>query len=204
MTNRRFVLQVGAALGALSGLPKSVLAEHQLPPEFRRALERDPNAPVLGNPSGRSTLVEFFDYNCPFCRKVYPTLHGFISKNRDVRLVMREWPVFGDGSVFAARAALASQAQGKYPAFHAALMGMDQRAVEATVLRVARGIGLNIARLRADMASQAIAQHLDQSSRLASAMGLVGTPTFIAGSDSRFGAVSERELSALVAAVLQE
>lgn len=113
---------------------------------------------------------------------------------------MREWPVFGDGSVFAARAALASQAQGQYPALHAALMGMDQRAVEATVLRVARGIGLNIGRLRADMGSEAIAQHLDQSNRLASAMGLVGTPTFIAGSDSRFGAVSERELSALVAA----
>ena len=90
----------------------------------RDLLENDPNAPVLGNPEGDVTVVEFFDYNCPYCRRVKPHIEALLEEDPNVRLVYREWPILGDGSVFAARAALASREQGKYEEFHWALMGM--------------------------------------------------------------------------------
>jgi len=81
--------------------------------ENRDILENDPNAPVLGNPDGDVTVVEFFDYNCPYCRRVKPQIEALLEADPNVKLVYREWPILGDGSVFAARAALASREQGK-------------------------------------------------------------------------------------------
>jgi protein-disulfide isomerase len=78
-------------------------------PDNRVALENDPNAPVLGNPDGDVTVVEFFDYNCPYCRRVMAEVKGLLADDDNVRLVYREWPILGDGSVFAARAALAAR-----------------------------------------------------------------------------------------------
>ena len=74
----------------------------------RDVIERDPNAPVLGNPEGDVTVVEFFDYNCPYCRRAAPEVDALIAKDRNIRLVYREWPILGEGSVFAARAAPSS------------------------------------------------------------------------------------------------
>ena len=75
----------------------------------RDLLERDPNAPILGNPEGDVTIVEFFDYNCPYCKRVKPEVQALMASDPNIRLVYREWPILGDGSVFAARAALASR-----------------------------------------------------------------------------------------------
>lgn len=77
----------------------------------RNLLEQDPNAPVLGNPDGDVTVVEFFDYNCSFCRRAMPQVQGLLDGDPNVRLVYREWPILGDGSVFAAKAALAARNQ---------------------------------------------------------------------------------------------
>ena len=129
-----------------------------------------------------------------------PVVDAVLGADPGLRMVMREWPVFGDGSVFAARAALASRKQGRYADFHRALMGQKPRAEKASVLRVARSIGLDTQQLQRDMDGPEIAQHIQQSNALAEAMALVGTPTFIAGSDSRFGAISSTELAELVAA----
>ncbi len=79
----------------------------------RDTLERDPNAPVLGNPEGDITVVEFFDYNCPYCKRAMPEVDALLAEDGNIRLVMREWPILSDGSAFAARAALASRKQGK-------------------------------------------------------------------------------------------
>ncbi len=117
----------------------------------RQLLERDPNAPVLGNPEGDVTVVEFFDYNCPYCRRAMSEVQGLLDADQDVRLVYREWPILGEGSVFAAKAALAAREQGKYEEFHWALMGMEERAEEASVMRLAEEIGLDVEKLRADM-----------------------------------------------------
>ena len=147
----------------------------------RDLLENDPNAPVLGNPEGDVTVVEFFDYNCPYCRRVKPHIEVLLEEDPNVRLVYREWPILGDGSVFAARAALASREQGKYEEFHWALMGMAGRAEEASVLQVAEQVGLDIAQLRRDMEAPEIDAHIAASIKLSRALGFNGTPSFVIG-----------------------
>ena len=147
----------------------------------RDLLQNDPNAPVLGNPDGDVTVVEFFDYNCPYCRRVKPHIEALLEEDPNVRLVYREWPILGDGSVFAARAALASQEQGKYEEFHWARMGMAGRAEEAYVLQVAEQVGLDIAQLRRDMEAPEIDAHIAASMELSRALGFNGTPSFVIG-----------------------
>ena len=149
--------------------------------ENRDILENDPNAPVLGNADGDVTVVEFFDYNCPYCRRVKPQIEALLEADPNVKLVYREWPILGDGSVFAARAALASREQGKYEEFHWALMGMAERAEEATVIRVAEEIGLDVAKLRRDMNAPEIDAHIAASMEMSRALGFNGTPSFVIG-----------------------
>lgn len=164
----------------------------------RQLLEHDPNAPVLGNPEGDVTVVEFFDYNCPYCRRAMAEVQGLLDTDRNVRLVYREWPILGDGSVFAAKAALAARQQGKYEEFHWALMGLKERAEEASVMRVAEMIGLDIEQLRSDMASADVQEHIDTSMRLTAALGFNGTPSFVIGENLVPGFVEQEQLEALV------
>lgn len=147
----------------------------------REILERDPNAPVIGNPDGDVTVVEFFDYNCPYCKRVKPHMEALLAADKNVRVVYREWPILGEGSTFAARAALASRKQGKYEEFHWAMMGLNARAEESTVLRAAGQVGIDIGQLRRDMNSPAIDEHIQTSMRLARALGFSGTPSFVIG-----------------------
>lgn len=203
MPTRRRLLFSSAALGATAALPGLAQSTddrpNPMPAALRKALERDPNAPVLGNPKGDITLTEFFDYNCRFCKKMVGTVQKLISSDPGLRVVYREWPVFGPDSEFAARASLASLDQGKYWPFHARLLGMRARAVEATVLRAARDVGLDETRLRADMQAPRIGTHIETSFALADHMGLLGTPTFIAGDEGVFGEMTLRELQEMVA-----
>lgn len=164
----------------------------------RQILENDPNAPVLGNPDGDVTVVEFFDYNCPYCRRAKPAIQELLAFDPNVRLVYREWPILGDGSVFAAKAALASRNQGKYEEFHWAMMGMTGRAEEASVLRIAKEIGLDIEQLQADMESAEIEEHIQTSMRLTQSLGFSGTPSFVIGNNLVPGLVKSAELIRLV------
>ncbi|GAB2188297.1 DsbA family protein [Roseibium sp. LAB1] len=162
--------------------------------ERRTELEQDPNAPVLGNPEGDVTLVEFFDYNCPYCKRAMPEVKALLETDPNVRLVYREWPILSPGSVFAARAALAARKQGKYDAFHWALMGHEGRIEEATTMEIAREIGLDVDQLEADMSAPEVEAHISLSMDLAEALNINGTPTFIVA-DSLFpGLVSSEEL----------
>ena len=164
----------------------------------RELLEHDPNAPVFGNPEGDVTVVEFFDYNCPYCKRAMSEVQGLLDVDRDVRLVYREWPILSEGSVFAAKAALAASEQGKYEEFHRALMGMEQRAEEASVMRLAEEIGLDIEQLRTDMEAPKVQEHIDESMRLTQALGFNGTPSFVIGDDMVPGFVEQEQLEALV------
>ena len=164
----------------------------------RQLLERDPNAPVLGNPDGDVTVVEFFDYNCPYCKRAMAEVQGLLEGDENVRLVYREWPILGDGSVFAAKAALAAREQGKYEEFHWALMGMQERADEASVMRIATDIGLDVERLRADMDTAEIKEHIATSMRLTQALGFNGTPSFVIGDNLVPGFVEEEQLRTIV------
>ena len=161
-------------------------------------LENDPNAPVLGNPEGDVTLVEFFDYNCPYCRRVKPELEALLAVDPNVKVVYREWPILGEGSVFAARAALASRNQGKYEEFHWAMMELNERAEEASVLRIAADIGLDVAQLRRDMKAPEIEEHIQTSMRLSRALGFNGTPSFVIGDSLAPGLIQADQMIQLV------
>lgn len=198
--SRRAAMRSGLVLigGALVGAMPALGQDNPMPEELREALERQGDPVVLGNPEGDVTLTEFFDYNCPFCRQTVPALQRLIQSDPQLRVVFREWPIFGEGSLFAARASLASLQQGRYWQFHAELMKIRGRVEEAPVLRAAKKVGLDRTRLRKDMESERVLGHVDHSMALADHMGLAGTPTFIAGSDGLFGRQTLGDLQALV------
>ncbi|MFC3568558.1 DsbA family protein [Paracoccus simplex] len=166
---------------------------------IKQAVFGSPDLPAMGNAQGDAVLVEFSDYNCGFCRKNAPQVAALLESDPGLKLVVHEIPIFGEGSRFAAMAALAAQAQGKYPEFHRALMAMHGKAEQASVLRVAREVGLDVARLQRDMQAPEITQRIERSLELADEIGLVGTPSFIAGDRAVFGYLSKAELAELVA-----
>lgn len=147
----------------------------------RQVLEQDPNAPVIGNPDGDVTIVEFFDYNCPYCKKAGEIVEELIENDPNVRVVFREWPILSEGSVFASRAALASRNQGKYEEFHWEMMEQRGRLDEKSVLKIAKSIGLDIDRLKEDMNAPEIDEHIQTSHALAKSLGFGGTPSFVIG-----------------------
>lgn len=161
---------------------------------YRNGLENDPNAPVLGNPDGDVTVVEFFDYNCPYCRKAKPVLEALLAADPNVRLVFREWPILGEGSVFAARAALAAREQDKYEEFHWEMMALNGRADEVSTLRAAEKVGLDLDQLRADLNDPSIDEHFRLSSEMAQALGFSGTPSFVVGEHLIGGLVDAKAL----------
>lgn len=165
----------------------------------RNILERDSNAPVLGNPDGDVTIVEFFDYNCPYCKRAAPEVDALLLADKNVRLVLREWPILSEGSAFAARAALASRAQGKYAEFHEALMTMRGKLEAETVLRIAGETGLDVEKLQNDMKSPEVEEHIATSMRLADALGFNGTPAFVVGDQLIPGFVERDQLTEAVA-----
>ena len=158
----------------------------------------DPAAPVGGNPSGDITLVEFFDYNCPYCRRVAPTVSGLIEDDPSLRVVYKEFPILGPGSQFAARAALASRTQGKYLAFHEALMSAGQQVNEDSVIDIARRVGLDVERLTRDMGDPEIEAAIARNLELANALGVTGTPAFVIGDQVVPGAVDRAILEGLI------
>ena len=170
------------------------LSQAQVLNDQRDLIENDPNAPVLGNLEGDVTVVEFFDYNCPYCRRVKPEVRALIEDDPNIRLVYREWPILGDGSVFAAKAALAARKQDKYEEFHWAMMGLEGRAEEASVLRVAEEIGLDIAQLRKDMEAPEVEEHIATSMQLTQALGFNGTPSFVMANQMLRGYVPAQEM----------
>ena len=151
----------------------------------------DPDSPVGGNPDGDVTLVEFFDYNCTYCRRVAPVMAEAVAADPALRVVYKEFPILGEGSVFAARAALAAHRQGedRYQAFHAAMMEFPGQIVEQTVIAVAEEVGLDVEQLRSDMEDPAIQAMIDRNYDLAQALGINGTPGFVIGDTVVPGAI---------------
>lgn len=151
----------------------------------------DPTTPVGGNPQGDVSLVEFFDYNCPYCRRVASTLAQIEESDPNLRIVYKEWPILGQSSVFAARAALASRKQDKYAAFHNALMQASRRVDEGTVLEIAAQVGLDVAQLKQDMEAPEITRAITRNRELAKALRISGTPSFVIGDQILKGAAGE-------------
>lgn len=159
---------------------------------------RDPASPVGGNPAGDVTMVEFFDYKCPYCRKVASAVQETVTGDAKLRVVYMEFPILGPNSVFAAKAALAAHRQGRYIAFHEALMQARGAADEAGVLRIAAEVGLDVTRLKADMADAEIQSAIDRNLKLAQALRIAGTPGFVIGEHILRGATDAATLRSLV------
>ncbi|MEJ6846841.1 DsbA family protein [Sinorhizobium fredii] len=159
----------------------------------------DPGSPVGANPKGDAILVEFFDYNCPYCRQATPVLDTLEQEDKGLRLVFKEYPILGPGSVFAARAALASQKQGKYLAFHKAMMAYQGRITETSSLEVAANVGLDVEQLKQDMKDPAIDEIIKRNIALAQALRISGTPSFVVGKEIVRGLTDASSLKRLIA-----
>lgn len=162
-------------------------------------LTQDPGSPVGGNPQGRVTIVEFFDYQCGYCKRQVGELKKLLQTDADVRLVYKDLPILGPPSVFAARAALAARKQGKHEALHDALMATNEPLTEEIVRQVATRAGLDMARLEKDMAEPSVSEVLDRNFQLQRALNIEGTPAVIVGTEFIPGAASFETLKALVA-----
>jgi protein-disulfide isomerase len=161
-------------------------------------LLNDPATPVAGNPIGDVTLVEFFDYHCPYCKAVAEPLDRLLREDKGVRLVLKEFPILGPDSKLASQAALAAAAQGKYWEFHQALL--DHRGVfdMDTITAIATKVGLDAKKLVADMDGAKTQPLIDSNRKLADSLDVSATPTFIIDGQVVEGAVPLDQLKALI------
>jgi len=161
--------------------------------ENRKVLFSSPHQVVLGNPQGNFTMVEFFDYNCGFCRRALADMLDLLKTDPNLKFVLKEFPVLGEGSVDAARVAVAVRMQDttgkKYIEFHQKLLGGRGQADKARALAVAKDVGFDMARLEKDMASDEVKKTIDENMKLADALGVSGTPSYVVGNDVVVGAV---------------
>ncbi len=159
----------------------------------------DPATPVGGNPQGDVTIVEFFDYRCPYCKQVNPAIQTLLDQDRKLRFVYKEFPVLGEQSDIAARAALAARQQGRYEPFHNAMMAAKGQLTEEVVYRIAGSIGLDVDRLKHDMKDPEIDRALSANRSLAKALELRGTPGFVIGDHIVPGAIDLDAMKTMVA-----
>ena len=205
---------LGAALWSYSGLADNrtrsfLLGNPDLLPQMAQAYEEQEAASrlaqmggevfapfpgvVLGNPQGKTVLVEFTDYNCPYCEASLKDVNRLIAEDPDLKVVIREWPIF-EGSDTASRMALAAGMQGKYRAFHDAMFQSGD------VTAAARAAGLDMDRAARDAASDAVSTEIARNLELARALGFTGTPAWVAGKRPFGGAVGYEKLKAALAA----
>ena len=166
---------------------------------YRKQIFENPQSPIAGNPKGDVTIVEFFDYQCGYCKAVMDRLLKTVKGDGKIRLVFKEFPILGPNSVFAARAALASRNQGKYFEFHELLMGFKGKLSQEAVFVLAKSIGLDTKRLAKDMNDPKIREVIARNFQLAQILKINGTPAFIIGDRLVPGAISKQQLDAYIA-----
>jgi protein-disulfide isomerase len=173
------LIGAGATLLAAGGRP--AWAEAGEPSEA--AVLRDPDVPVAGKVDGDISIVEWFDYQCPYCRKLEPELRQVVQDDGKVRLVLKDWPILGPVSVVAARTALACNFQDKYHQAHDAMLGVNSKLTEPRIAEILAAAGIDVDRARRDLDTQAkaIDAILARNNEQAEGLGFNGTPSFIVG-----------------------
>ena len=196
MISRRTLI-AGSFAAAAAGIP--VLAQDN--PITEALVLRDPAIPAAGNPKGDITIVEYSDYQCPYCRKVHPVLQKVVKEDGNVRVVFKIWPIFGAASVYASQMVLATRPQNKCNEAHSALMLSGVRLTDSATDSVLAGIGVNVeaakATLRKDI--QEIGSVLKRNHMQAEALGFQGTPSFIIGKFRVPGALTEEVFKQAIA-----
>jgi protein-disulfide isomerase len=167
--------------------------------EHRDALMSDPDSPIAGNPNGDVTIVEFSDYQCPYCKRAHSAVKSVLAADGKVRLVFKDLPILGEPSRIAALAALASRAQNKHLALHNALMEYNGKLDRDRIMEIAGSVGLDVAQLQKDMEDPKLKAIIDRNMALASALGVRGTPAFVIGNQFVPGAVDADTLKQMIA-----
>jgi protein-disulfide isomerase len=164
----------------------------------REALQNDRDSPVLGDPHGDVTIVEFFDYACTYCKAVEPRLQSALRSDPHVKLILKEFPILTPESLIAARASLASRRQHKYREFHQALMAYRGPWEEQAIFSTARRVGLDIDRLRHDMAAPGITNEIIENFNLARGLRIFQTPGFVVGDHILTGPSAQIDFPAVI------
>ena len=167
-------------------------------------LLNDPDSPVSGNLEGDVTVVEFFDYRCGYCKRVAGTVTQLQQDDPNVRVVYKDYPILGEASELASRAALASKIQGKHLVFHEALLASEEELTQERISALATTVGLDTEKLHRDMESPSIQTTIERNRTLARELGINGTPGFIVGTELAPGAVELKDLKNLIRQVRQE
>ncbi len=167
--------------------------------ENKQELLNDPETPVAGNPQGDVTIVEFSDYQCPYCKRAHTAVKSVVAADGKVKLVYKELPILGEASKIAAIAALAAVKQGKHLSFHDALMEYNGKLDSDRIFEIAGSVGIDVAQLKKDMDDPNIKKIIERNLALASALGVRGTPAFVVGNQFVPGAVDADTLKQLIA-----
>ncbi|MGO1120921.1 DsbA family protein [Rhodovibrionaceae bacterium A322] len=166
--------------------------------QSHEALYGDASDPIIGSADGDIVVVEFFDYQCGYCKRVAPGLQQTIAQDGNIKVVMKEFPILGEASVIAARAALAAQKQDKYEEMHWALMNYRGRLNETVILALANDLALDVEKLKQDMIDPEVTAHLERVRQVAQKLQINGTPAFIIGEELVPGALSMESFRAKV------
>lgn len=166
--------------------------------QLQSELQNPPEQTIMGNPDGKVTVVEFFDYNCGYCKTMFETVLETMQDNTDLRLVLIEFPILGPNSVIATKAALAARKQDLYGPFHQALMSHRGGIDEATVMTLARGVGINVNQLKLDMKAPELDEIIEKNRNMAQKLEINGTPAFVVGDALVPGAVSAEQFNELI------
>jgi len=192
------LLGAGAALLAGAGSARAEGDEKVL---TEALVLRDPDVPVIGNPNGDISIVEWFDYNCPYCRKIDPELRQVVQDDGKVRLVLKDWPILGEVSKIAARLVQAAKYQDKFLPAHEALIGVSSKLTEPRVRELLAGAGIDMDRLDKDLTAnaKAIDAVLARNNEQALAFEFRGTPAFIVGKYRVPGILTMAEFEQVIA-----
>ena len=182
---------------ALADVP---FASDQVVAQKAGALVGDPNSPVIGNPHADVAIVEFFDYACVYCKAAEPRLEALVKADKGTKLILKEFPILTPASMIATKAALASVRQGKYAQFHEALMNYRGRLDTSVIFDTAKDAGLDVARLRKDMAAPEITDEIIENFNLARSLRIFQTPGFIIGNHILTGPSEDMDFPKAVAA----
>ena len=193
----------GAALLGLDVAPVAAVAANGDDEKVLNegAVLRDPDIPVAGNPDGDITIVEFFDFQCPYCKKLAPELNAAVKQDGKVRLVHKDWPILGPVSVYASRLVMATKYQNKFIEAHDALIGLNVKLTESGARDCLAKAGIDVDRAIADLQAnqQAIVATLKRTDEQASAFGFNGTPAFIIGKFRVPGPLTQEQFGQAIA-----
>ena len=183
LSNPEILLQAWQTLQQREAAKQEIQANKAIKANFKQIFYNKSN-PVAGNPNGKVTLVEFFDYQCVHCREMGAIVEGLIEKNKNLRIVFKDWPIFGGNSILAAKAAFAANKQGKYLPYHNLVLTSKPPLDAAKLLKLAKKLKLNLSKFKTDMNSSRWNKVLKANAKVANKLKLVGTPAFIIGNRS--------------------